>query len=497
MKRQDHLLVPRLEHGPAWALLVSLLLGTALFFVQQRMPAPFVEIEDFRRFLLDRRPLPNLRWLDWVVAVHLVFTLSCSLLPKGTVAWRKGDAPRTLYCFRAPPPRFSWWLAGLALVTYLAPFLYALPESQYQARELHPTLGFLGALHGAGLMVLVSASLWCWVAWLLGLRRVRLGETPSAGSRWVLQLLGSPSVLRLTRYLGVRLRHRSSADPSFLGTGSALFIEQEGHVDLVRVFGLADRGAWDPRRFLVDERDQEYIATYRQARAAAEPERDFDCYVPKEPGSDDKLALPFSLDVWLWVCMATALVALVLVFIGHWALGAATVIPGGCIGFLLRDKSTSDPLASALNRWHWHQEGWFPPAMLMVSGFCAWNGLANNLAGPGYSIAPWYEAMALVVPLWLPFWLSFVEPRIFVRLRDGRLEFRRLGLWLPITFAYAESPRVLVLCCGPFRLGLNLVHWRGHPWHAADLAARMQPYLAYWEPKPEAAQEEEARAAEG
>ena len=137
------------------------------------------------------------------------------------------------------------------------------------------------------------------------------------------------------------------------------------------------------------------------------------------------------------------------------------------------------------------------PAAMMMVGWGLLATLAIQFGGSAYSITPWYEAMALVVPLWLPFWLSFVEPRIFVRLRDGRLEFRRLGLWLPITFAYAESPRVLVLCCGPFRLGLNLVHWRGHPWHAADLAARMQPYLAYWEPKTEAAQEEEARAAEG
>jgi hypothetical protein len=316
-------------------------------------------------------------------------------------------------------------------------------------------------------MVLVSASVWCWLTWIFGLRRVRLGEAPEA-----------------------------DADPSFLGSGSALFIEQDGRVDYVRVFGLADKGAWEPRSFLLDEGNAEDVAGYRQAPAAEEPARDFDCYVPTQPGKADRLALPYRLDVWLWVCFPTAVYILKYLALGRWAVAAATVMAAGCGGFLLRELGTKVPQPSALKRWHWHQEGWVPPAVLMFGGFFVWTCLAWSFSEAWYPITPWYEAMTLVVPLWLPFCLSFAEPRIFVRLRSGRLEFRRLGLWLPITFAYADSRWGLVLCCGPWRLRLNLSRWGVKGWHAPDLAARLQPYLAYWEPKPDAAQEEAARATE-
>lgn len=471
LPKQDFLWVPRFKRVLAVPLAVSGV--SALAFVALRLSGAefYTGPSDEALLGIDEG---KLLWIDVILVIHLLFTATIALLGRWRVPWRRTDPPRRLLVFESVPPYWSHRFAAVAAGTL------AIPHGSYGPAWMP----FFSALHGAGLVALTSAAVWSWVMWILRGRWLELGPDTEGSS--------------------------------FHASGSILLVESEGRTALVRVAGFQDV-AWSPKSMLVERR----IPTYRDSGQERNP--DFSPRARRRQPTFGGLTLPHSLSRWFELGLFLTLPLLLFAVVAAaaygavWLLWSALEALGGLhVGaalFLLvaacgtaglaallavlsvrvvrrRDAWNSSRDYFDLRTWSW-PTGFLPgPAVAVGSAVFAWAVLFRGIRGSfgdgaafsgAGSVAPSELAiLALAAVLWLPFWADFRESRLLLRLREGRLQVRRLGAWLPLTDALAGEAGELHLATGPSTVSVEPARWRGGPYDARLLAERLRPHLSLW-----------------
>lgn len=471
------MIVPSVELALPWAVGIAVIAGAGYLLMRLAFPE-LLPFDGPSREALLGLPKDRLLWVDVIILVHLVFTSTVWLLSRWQTTWRDGDPHRRLVLFSAPPPRWSHWFGALVLVATAIPYLpLSSPQELGSTAETllrlifgDATVGVMAMItaakcvHGSALVALTSAALWSWTTWATNVRVFWLG-----------------------RALDVGRLHAS---------GSIIFIENESGTEIATLGG-SRAGPWRPRSLMMLNQPGFYRglgadhATFRGHSEAPGP-------IGRPRRS---LTLPFSVSHWvpfvggglvitLLATIKGSTISLLLMMYDIVRFRPTYLIFPLCLALgLWRRESSSDRFA--LRTWNWPLPRILSRRFLTVVGCCLWTlYLAFASApltrisgpdGPSWILTPHaIEIVAVGVLLWIPFWLSFVEPRLFIRQRRGRLELRRLGAWLPLTDAYPTDLGRLVLATGPATVTIDPSRWPGVPFRARVLAEFLRPHLSPW-----------------
>jgi hypothetical protein len=425
-------MVPRVEHGLVVAWITGLVAGAVVLLSEVAWAG----------FLFAPGQAGATRWMGAIVVAHLVFTAVASALTRlAPIPWRPIDGPRTLYGSDASPPAWSRTYAGIALAMGV---LRLLPEYLLGAAPV-------ATVHDGGLIMLTSAALWSWVVWV---RRFELFP----------------------------LTARSRGSLRF-ASGGVMFVERQGEMDLRRIFGLRET-AWDPRDLSAEEEPGEHQGPYRAAEEV--PVAPKNRVNEVRPGHT--LVLPCASSHWVWVGLATACAVLVSKA-ADLGMGYVFVVAGLLLGFVNRGSSKD---AFRLRSWNWKARrtsyrGFVAFGLAVWSFFLMFVGIAEHRG----AMASWsvvsaavqaFETLTVAVLCWIPFWLDFAEARIFLRFREGHLQIRRAGLWLPLTDAVSYAG-ALGLETRPSRVWVE-PRLFGDRWSQSEHLARdMAPYVVAWAPR--------------